>query len=155
MGYKLEEMKDVSYPLRKAYVAALAGITYEDTPVGVYYPEIPDNMDPEVAIVLSSINSNDRSTKGSADTSTSIQVTIRTFNEKYNNGRAADTVGGEVLARIYPNKQFDLDLSADGLQVTNTELQQDFLQDYGVQNDRKYIDRIMVFRHDIYHIQGV
>lgn len=144
-------MKDVNYPLRKAYVAALAGITYNSVAIGVYYPEIPESLDPLVAIVLSSVSNNDVSTKESADTSTSIQVTIRTYNTKYNDGRAADTIGGTILTRIYPNKQAVLDLSSDGLQMVSTELVQDFVQDYGIQNDRKYIDRIMVFKHWIYH----
>ena len=142
-------MRDVNYPLRKAYYSALTGITYDGNTVPVYYLQAPDDIPASNYIVFGGVTNNDLSTKNSADTGSLMRVTIHTFKEKYNDGKAADFIAGEVLQRIYPNSQAALVLE-DDLQMFSTELVNDLTQDYGVRNSTVYIDRILIFRHKIY-----
>lgn len=144
-------MKDVAYPMQKAYLLALTGISYNSTNVPIYFGIVPDHIAPENYIVFGSISNTDNSTLQSADTFTSMRVTIHTFDMKYNTGKAAADIAGQVFARIYPTPQSVLDLSADTLQMVDTELTQDITQDYGQQNSRVYLDRILIFRHQIFH----
>lgn len=143
-------MKDVNYPLRKAYFSALTGISYLGVAVPVYYMNLPDNLNPANYIIFGGVTNNDLSTKNSADTSTLMRVTTHTIKEKSNDGKAADYIAGEILQRIYPNSQAVLDLSADGLQMFSTELVNDLTQDYSQRNAAVYVDRILLFRHKIY-----
>lgn len=140
-------MKDVNYPLRKAYYAALSTITYNSSPVPVYYQYLPDDITPDVYILFGGVSNNDSSTSNSFDTSTLMQVTVGTYKEKYNDGKAADEVGGKVLEKIYTKPS---SLVATGLQIVSTELQSDFIQDWSLQNQRVYIDRLITFKHNIF-----
>lgn len=140
-------MKDVNYPLRKAYFAALKTITYNSSPVPVYYQYLPDDINPDVYILFGGISNTDASTNNSFDTSTLMQVTVGTFKEKYNDGKAADEVGGKVLEKIYTKPST---LSATGIKIVSTTLQSDLIQDWSLQNQRVYIDRLITFKHYIY-----
>lgn len=142
-------MKDINYPLRKAYVTALTGIVYGGNNIKVFYGEAPDNITDKQYIVFAGINSSGSGTKTTPGTATSISVTIYTYDDGYNNGAAADFIAGYVLQRIYPDRQTHLDLTADGITCITTKLQSDQVQDYGVQSGRKYVDRILVFNHDL------
>lgn len=142
-------MKDINFPLRKAYMTALAGITYNSVAVPVYYMQAPDDLNVDNYIVFGGVTNNDISTKGSADTNTLMRVTIHTKGNKYNSGQAADSIAGQVLQSVYPNSQATLDL--DGLQMFSTELASDLTQDYSIKDSVAFIDRILMFRHKIYH----
>lgn len=142
-------MKDVNWELRKAYTTALAGITYNSNPVPVFYQNAPDDVTAKNYIVFSGISNGDSSTLNSSDTTTSIRVSIYTYNEKINAGRAADDLAGIVLSRIYPNPQFNLTL--EGFQVTSTRLSGDSSQDFSMVNQKTYINRFLTFRHQVYH----
>ena len=142
-------MRDINYPLRKAYYSALTGINYDAGGVPVYYLQAPDGITAANYIVFGGVTNNDLSTKNSADTGTLMRVTVHTFKEKYNDGKAADFIGGQILQRIYPNSQAVLTLD-DNLQMFSTELVSDIVQDYGIRNSTVYIDRIIIFRHKIY-----
>lgn len=144
-------MKDVNYPAQKSYLIALAGITYNSTNVPVYHGEIPDNIAPDNYIVYGGITNTDGSTKSSAETFTLMRVTIHTVQMKYNTGKAAGDIAGQVFARIYPNSQAIIDLSPDNMQCVSTELVQDLTQDYNIFNSRTYLDRILIFRHKVFH----
>lgn len=145
-------MRDSNRALRVAYIAKLSTppITYNSVEVPVWYGEVPGEETANNYIVIGQIDNNDVSTKYKADTSTTIRVAIHTHNEVTNDGDAADTIAGIVMERIYPADHAQLDLSADNLQVALTELSGDFLQDYEVEGARKYIDRILTFRHHIF-----
>lgn len=145
-------MRDSNKPLRIAYVSKLStpAIEYNGEEVPVWYVEAPPTETAKNYIVIGAIDNNDASTKHKADTSTTIRVTIHTHNDVMNDGDAADVIGGEVMERIYPADKTQLDLSADDLQVVSTELNGDFLQDYQAEGARKYIDRILTFRHRIF-----
>lgn len=142
-------MRDVNYSLRKAYYSALTGINYDAGGVPVYYLQAPDDLTASNYIVFGGVTNTDLSTKNSADTGTLMRVTVHTFKDKYNDGKAADFIAGEILQRIYPNSQAALVLE-DNLQMFSTELVSDIIQDYGIRNSTVYIDRILIFRHKIY-----
>ncbi len=145
-------MKDVNYPLRKVYYAALNGnITYNSTLVRSFYQKAPDNITDSYYIVFAGITNNDVSSKQKSDTETSIRVTIHTHETKYNDGRAADDIARQIFNLVYPDKLNRPDLSADGLQIVNTRLQSDFPINYSVQGAQEYIDRVLTFVHRIYH----
>ena len=143
-------MLDVNYPLRKAYFAALSGITYGGVAVPVYYDALPEDESPVNYIIFSGLTHNDDSTKDSDDTVSLMKVTIHTSNNKYNDGKAADIIGGIVYQRIYPDSHTNLNLSADGLQVTGTSFSNDFTNDYVINKTIVYVDRTIIFRHKIY-----
>lgn len=136
-------MKDVNYPLRKAYVAALTPLGY-----GVYNIEAPDNIEDQVYIVISDLSSQDQKTKSSKDTETSIRITIHTWDSKYNAGKIVDEVAEDVYQAIYPTSGSNISLVADGLQVLSTSFRSDDMS-YGTLGDRKYVDRIITFTHKI------
>ena len=142
-------MRDINYSLRKAYFSALTGIAYESSVTPVYYLQAPDGIAASNYIVFGGVTNNDLSTKSSANTGTLMRVAVHTFKEKYNDGKAADFIAGEVLQRIYPNSQAGLVLG-DNLQMYSTDLVSDLTQDYGIRNSTVYIDRILIFRHKIY-----
>ena len=142
-------MRDINYSLRKAYFTVLTGITYEGSATPVYYLQAPNSITASNYILYSGVANNDLSTKNSSDTGTLMRVTIHTFKEKYNDGKAADFIAGQIYQRIYPNPQFNLILE-DNLQMVSTELVNDLTQDYGIRNSVVYIDRILIFRHKIF-----
>lgn len=145
-------MRDANYSLQKAYFTALTGITYDGIAVPVFYMTMPDNANPDNYIIFGPVTNNDISTKGSADTSSLMRVTIHTQNTKYNPGKAANFIAGEVLNRIYPTTQAFLDLSADNLQMVAIEIASDTTMDYKVKNAVSFIDRVLIFRQKVYHI---
>jgi hypothetical protein len=144
-------MRSSNIALRTKYTELLdSTITYAGVPVPAFFAFKPDDIEVKNYIIFGQINNNDTSTKDTSDTSTTIQVTIFTFDEKGNDGEAVDAIANEVLQIIYPDRHNRLDLSTGNLQVTNTELSNDFTQDYGQQADRLYLDRTITFRHTIY-----
>lgn len=142
-------MKDINAALQKSYYTALNGIVFNDAAVPVYYMTAPDDLAVDNYIIFGGVTNNDISTKGSSDTNTLMRVTIHTKGNKYNSGQAANNIAGQVLARIYPNSQAVLTL--EGAQMFSTELASDNTQDYSIQNSVSFIDRILIFRHKIYH----
>lgn len=144
-------MRSVNYPLRKAYVAALAGITYNGENVEVFYQQAPDTVTDKNYIILNAISGNDVSTMHSSDTQNPISVGIYTQADKYNPGKAADDIADIVFQRIYPNKQFNLDLSADNFQITSTRLARDNTNNWTMEGQKSYIDRTLIFSHTIFH----
>lgn len=144
-------MRDVNYPCQKSYLIALTGITYASANVPVFYQMIPDNIAPNNYILFGPVSNNDASAKTCSATFTSMRVTIHTFSEKYNTGKAAAFIGGEILNRLYGDPGAKVDLSADNLQCVSTEMVQDLTQDYSNLTSRVYIDRIFIFRHRIFH----
>lgn len=142
-------MKDINAALQKAYFTALTGITYNSVAVPVYYMTAPDDLTADNYIIFGGVTNNDISTKGSSDTNSLMRVTIHTKSNKYNSGKAANDIAGQVFERIYPNPQSVLTL--EGLQMYSTELHSDITQDYSIKNSVSFIDRILIFRHKIYH----
>ena len=144
-------MKDVVYPLQKAYKSLLSGITYNSVAVPVYYQYIPDDIEPANYIIFGSITDNDQSTLSSQDSLISIQVKIHTWADKYNDGKAVASIASQVLIKVYPLNGPTIDLSVDGLQLRSTKKTNDFTENWTVNNQRVYIDRTIQFSHNIFY----
>lgn len=136
-------MIDLNYSLRVAYYSALNGLG-----VPVYYQTLPPTANPDNYIVFRSINNSDASTKGTADTSTTVTVEIHTKTDQVNRGLSADMIARDVFNVIYPNKHDQLAIS--GGQILSTELVSDNVQDFQLNGNEAYISRYLIFKHIIY-----
>lgn len=142
-------MKDANKPLRKKYFALLSAITYNGEAVPVYYGEAPASSHPDNYIVFRPVAGNDESTKQTADTTNTMQVTVFTKKDLNNAGNACDDICGSVFSVIMPTPAFNIDL--DGFQVISTRLASDNTQEISMSAQLKYIDRTLTFSHKIYH----
>lgn len=145
-------MKDMNYPLRKAYIAALDGeLSFDDENVPVYYQQAPDTEGNALYVVLSGHSNNGNGTVSTLESSSTFVVNIHSFGQKYSNGQAVDNIAGQILEILLPNPAAVLDLSADDLQMTGMQLVSDTVQDFSDQSGKIYIDRILTFRHQIFN----
>lgn len=138
-------MKDINNTLIKAYYDALSPLGYP-----VYEGEEPDDVLDKMYIVISDVASNDTSTKNSTDVNAQIQITINSWELKYNNSKSLNIAAGDVLTAIKPTPNAVLDLSAGGMQMMNLNVQNDNLQNYGKLAGRVYISRNIIFQQDIF-----
>lgn len=135
-------MRDINWPLRKAYTTYLTGMG-----VPVYYQSAPPNYTDDY-IVFRGINNNDASTKSSSDTSTNIIVEIHTHNNGTNTGYTADSLADEIYSRIYPNNQTNIQIA--GMQCVSTRVASDITNNVLIRDNRSYISRFITFRHLIF-----
>jgi len=143
-------MLSVNDTLSKAYFSTLSTIQYLGNPVPVYKNQLPTDIAPGLYIMFGRIRSQDVSPKTSSMTSTTVTVWVYTNSLKYQDGVAVDIVGNEVLNRLYKVQDFNINLNSQFLIVNQTSLQQDFTQDYSVDKQNVYIDRVMIFQHQIF-----
>ena len=138
-------MRDINNSLIKAYYQAIKPLGYP-----VFEGEEPDDILDKIYIVISDVSSNDTSTKNSSDVNASIQITINSWELKYNNSKNLNTVAGLILTAIKPTPNAVLDLSASNLQMMNLNVQNDVVQNYGKLAGRVYISRNIIFSQDIF-----
>lgn len=143
-------MRDVNYPIRKAYIAALSGLSYDSKTIGVHYQLLPDKADNSLYVIIESVSNNGSGTINSQDTLTSVTLTIHSSGLKYSNGQAVDNVAGQIMQIISASPSSVLDLSADDLQMISSRLTADNTRDYTSEGAKIYIDRTLIFEHDIY-----
>lgn len=144
-------MKSVNYQLRVKYVDALDGMVVNAVTIPVYYMQLPEGATYSNYILLVNPANGNASTKNSSDTNTTMQVQIHTWAENGNAGKMADDIANEVYQQIYPNPQFNLDLSGDGLQMVSTTMISDNTNPITDAGNREFITRIINFEHNIYH----
>ena len=142
-------MKDINSPLFKAYYDAINNLD-----IKVYEGEEPDNVNDKIYVVLSNITSNETSTKNSIDHNATIQVSVHSWDYKYNNSKNLNDTVGLILDAIKPNQNSVLDLSEFGLEMLNLTKQSDTTQNLGNLNGRVYISRILVFKQDIFEVNN-
>lgn len=147
-------MTDVVYPLQKAYMTLLSGITYNSLPVPVFYQYLPAGDEPPNYIIFGSITDNDDSTMNTQGSIVNIQVKIHTWADQGNDGTAVTMIAKQVLENVNPLLGPTIDLSADGLQLFSTKKTNDFTEDWTVNNQRVYIDRTIQFSHNIYYLNN-
>lgn len=133
-------MKDISNPLIKAYYDALTPLGYP-----VYEGEEPDDELSKMYIVISDVSSTDASAKSNNAHNANIQVTINSWEVKYNNSKSLNTVAGLVLTAIKPGPVSTL--TATGIGIVTTTLQNDNTTAYGKLSGRVYISRNLIFSH--------
>lgn len=136
-------MKDINYPLRKAYFAAL-----QATGLPVYYQSLPNNINPENYIVFRGLSSTDYSTKSSALTTSNITVEIHTLKDIINPGLNSDDIANDVFALIYNISQFVLPM--DMRLMLSTTFTLDRTQDVQLNHQQSYISRFITFQHHIF-----
>ena len=147
-------MRSVNFALNKIYFSLLTGIQYNGEDVPVYDRQAPDDITVANYIVFVHVDNGDNPGQYKASTSTSMQLTIHTHSTKYNPSQVADEIADQVFERIYPNKQDTPDMSADGFQLVHTRLTGDRTTPYNIQNTRNYLDRVLVFTHQIFHVDN-
>ena len=151
-------MRNVNFALRKSYMAALGdplqvNVTYPTAAtidVPIYYLIAPESETGKYYITLNQVSNTDRSTKGSSDTNTSMQVQIHTWDNDGNAGQYADDIADKVFEIIYPDSQAKLDMSADDFCMVSTKLDGDNTDELDT-GTRIYVTRILTFRHNILH----
>lgn len=144
-------MKSINYQLRVKYVEALDGMVVNTLAIPVYYMQLPESANDNNYILLVNPANSNASTKNSSDTNTTMQVQIHTWAENGNAGKMADDIANEVYQQIYPNSQFNLDLSGYGLQMVSTTMISDNVNTISDEGNREFITRIINFEHNIYH----
>ena len=143
-------MKDINLQLRKAYVNKLTGIVVNLIPIKTFYLQAPDSDLNNNYIVIEQISNSDDSTMNSEDLSVNVTVRIVTQEIKANNGRDADFIAGEVLKRIIPSPQSKSNLDAFGITNLHARLSNDQVMNYCEQGGTSFVDRIIVFNHQIF-----
>lgn len=133
-------MRDIANPLIKAYYDAILPLGYP-----VYEGEEPDDELAKIYIVISDVSASDVSTKSSNDHNAQIQVTVNSWEVKYNNVKAMNTAAGLVITAIKPTPQSTL--QATGIGIVTTSLQNDNITTYGKLAGRVYISRNLIFSH--------
>lgn len=142
-------MKDINTILQTAYYNAITTALAADS-IQVYEGEEPDDLTDKLYVVLSDIQTVDQSTKNSSDVNASIQVSIHSWEFKYNNATALNECAGKIIEAICGSPDTNFDLSADGVQVMNTKIQNDRTERLGELAGRKFITRIITFEQDIF-----
>ena len=140
-------MRDINTALLTAYYSALQGVG-----VPIYEGEEPDDVKDPIYIVMSDAVGFEQSTKNSSDCQYTLQLSIHSWKYKYNNSADLNDVASAVFDAIKPNSNSVLDLSGEGLQMMNLQLQTDRTERIGEMGGRVYISRILIFKQDIFVI---
>jgi hypothetical protein len=140
-------MRDVNSAILQVYYEAINAL---DIPV--YEGEEPDNLKDKIYVVLSDAVSKETSTDNSSDVQLTIQISIHSWDYKYNNTKTLNDTAGAIIEAIKPTSTSVLDLSPFDLQMLNLSLQTDIVNRLGEINGRKYITRILIFKQDIFVI---
>jgi len=138
-------MKDVNSALLQAYYEVINGLS-----IPVYEGEEPDDVKSKIYCVISDVTNVENSTENSSDTTSTIQITINSWEYKYNNSKNLNTVANQILETIKPNSKSVLDLSLYGLQMLNLSVQTDRTERYGEVGGKIFISRILVFKQFLF-----
>ena len=140
-------MKDINSSLMRAYYEIIDSLN-----IPVYEGQEPDDIKDKIYCVISDVINSERSTDNSDDVQTTIQLTIHSWEHKYNNSKQLNQNADLILHNIKPNSNSVIDLSSYGLQMMNLLLQTDRTERYGEIDGRVYISRILIFKQDIFVI---
>lgn len=140
-------MRDVNSALLQAYYQVIDGL---DIPV--FEGEEPDDVKHKIYAVLSDAISIEQSTDNSTDVKTTLQVSVHSWEYKYNNSKNLNTAVGSILEAIKPTSTSVLDLSPFDLQMMNLSLITDRTERFGEIGGKIFISRILVFKQDIFVI---
>ena len=140
-------MRDVNSALLQAYYQVIDGLN-----IPVYEGEEPDDVKDKIYCVLSDAISIEQSTDNSTDIQTTLQVSVHSWEYKYNNSKNLNTTVGSILEAIKPTSTSVLDLSSFDLQMMNLSLQTDRTERFGEIGGKIFISRILIFKQDIFVI---
>jgi hypothetical protein len=140
-------MRDVNSAILQAYYEIIDGL---DIPV--YEGEEPDDVKHKIYCVINDATSTETSTFNSSDVNLTIQLSVHSWEYKYNNSKTLNTACGQIIEAIKPTSTTNLDLSSFGLQMTNLTLQTDRTERFGNLGGKVFISRILIFKQDIFVI---
>jgi hypothetical protein len=140
-------MRDVNSALLQAYYQVIDGLN-----IPVYEGEEPDDVKHKIYAVLSDAISIEQSTDNSSDVQTTIQVSVHSWEYKYNNSKNLNLAVDSILQAIKPTSTSVLDLSLSGLQMMNLMVQTDRTERFGELGGKIFISRILIFKQDIFVI---
>ena len=140
-------MRDINTALLKTFYNAIS-----TTGIPVYEGEEPDDVKHKIYAVLSDVQNIEKSTKNSSDVQALIQVSVHSWEYKYNNSKTLNQAVDDIFQAVKPSTNDVLDLSADGLQMMNLSVQTDRTERFGELGDKIFISRILIFKSDIFVI---
>lgn len=140
-------MRDVNSAILQAYYEVI-----DDLSIPVYEGEEPDDIKDNIYCVLSDATSTETSTDTTSDVNLTIQISIHSWEYKYNNSKNLNSVVGDIIEAIKPTSTSVLDLSPFGLQMLNLSLQTDRTDRLGEIGGKVFISRILIFKQDIFVI---
>jgi hypothetical protein len=140
-------MRDVNSAILQAYYEIVDGL---DIPV--YEAEEPDDVKHKIYCVINDATSTETSTFNSSDVNLTIQLSVHSWEYKYNNSKILNTACGQIIEAIKPTSTSNLDLSSFGLQMSNLSLQTDRTERFGNLGGKVFISRILIFKQDIFVI---
>jgi hypothetical protein len=140
-------MRDVNSAILQAYYEIVNGL---DIPV--YEGEEPDDVKHKIYCVINDATSTETSTFNSSDVQLTVQLSVHSWEYKYNNSKTLNTACGQIIEAIKPTSSSNLDLSAFDLQMTNLSLQTDRTERFGNLGGKVFISRILIFKQDIFVI---
>lgn len=140
-------MIDINSALMQSYYEIIDGLN-----IPIYEGIEPDNLKDKLYCVISDVNNLETSTDNSTDIESTIQISIHSWEYKYNNSKNLNTTVGSILQAIKPTSTSVLDLSPFNLQMMNLSLQTDRTERFGNLDGRIYISRILIFKQDIFVI---
>lgn len=138
-------MRDVNSALLQAYYEVINGLS-----IPVYEGEEPDDVKDKIYCVISDVTNVENSTDNSSDTTSTIQITLNSWEYKYNNSKNLNIVANQILQAIKPNSKSVLDLSIYGIQMLNLNVQTDRTERYGEVGGKIFISRILVFKQFLF-----
>ena len=138
-------MRDVNSALLQAYYEVINGLS-----IPVYEGEEPDDVKDKIYCVISDVTNVENSTDNSSDTTSTIQITVNSWEYKYNNSKNLNTVSNQILSAIKPDSKSVLDLSIYGIQMLNLNVQTDRTERYGEVGGKIFISRILVFKQFLF-----
>jgi hypothetical protein len=140
-------MRDVNSALLQAYYQVIDGLS-----IPVYEGEEPDDVKHKIYAVLSDAISIEQSTDNSSDVKTTLQVSVHSWEYKYNNSKNLNLAVDSILQAIKPTSTSVLDLNLSGLQMMNLSVITDRTERFGEIGGKIFISRILVFKQDIFVI---
>jgi len=140
-------MRDVNSALLQAYYQVIDGLS-----IPVYEGEEPDDVKHKIYAVLSDAISIEQSTDNSSDVKTTIQVSVHSWEYKYNNSKNLNLAVDSILQAIKPTSTSVLDLGLAGLQMMNLSVITDRTERFGELGGKIFISRILIFKQDIFVI---
>jgi hypothetical protein len=138
-------MKDINTSLLTKYYQIV-----DDLGIPCYEGEEPDDVKDKIYVVISDVLNTEASTDSSSDTITTIQLTINSWEYKYNNSKILNETADLILQAIKPTSTSVVDLSEFDLQMVTLKLDTDRTERFGELGGKVYISRILIFKQFIF-----
>jgi hypothetical protein len=140
-------MRDINSALLQAYYEVI-----DDLDIPVFEGEEPDDVKHKIYAVLSDVINIESSTSNSSDNTSTIQISVHSWEYKYNNSKTLNSAVDDIIQAIKPTSTSVLDLSAFDLQMMNLSIQTDRTERFGELGGKIFISRILIFKQNIFVI---